>query len=69
MNTPHYIGHLAVAFAELRALAAGDPDPLPDPDRYGGVRRNAFAEMLDEVCPDVSALYQRRQRAVADDIS
>jgi prevent-host-death family protein len=39
---------LADDFAELRALAAGDPDPLPDPDRRGPGRPNAFLEMLEE---------------------
>lgn len=35
-------------FAELRALAAGDEDPLPDPDRSANGRVNAFLEMLEE---------------------
>jgi prevent-host-death family protein len=43
---------LGEAFAELRRLAAGHPDPLPDPDRFASMRPNAFAEMLDEEYPD-----------------
>lgn len=39
------------AFAELRRLAAGDPDPLPEPDRFAAMRPNAFAEMLKEENP------------------
>ena len=39
---------LAEDFDELRALAAGDPDPLPDPNRWGSGRPNAFLEMLEE---------------------
>jgi len=35
-------------FAELRALAAGDEDPLPDPDRAGNGRVNAFVALLEE---------------------
>jgi len=35
-------------FAELRGLAAGDEDPLPDPDRFSNSRTNAFVEMLEE---------------------
>ena len=46
---------LADDFAELRALAAGDPDPLPDPDRRGSGRPNSLLEMLEEEEPtDVS---------------
>ncbi|MFM8332102.1 MAG: type II toxin-antitoxin system prevent-host-death family antitoxin [Candidatus Methylumidiphilus sp.] len=33
-------------FAELRALADGDDNPLPDPERSG--RSNAFVEMLEQ---------------------
>lgn len=36
-------------FAELREIAAGDPDPIPTVPRTS--RPNAFAEMLDEL-PD-----------------
>lgn len=43
---------LGEAFAELRRLAAGHPDPLPDPDRFAAMRPNAFAEMLDEEYPE-----------------
>lgn len=39
---------LADEFAELRALANGDEDPLPDPDRIGNERVNAFVEMLEQ---------------------
>lgn len=39
-------------FAELRRLAAGDPDPLPEPDRFAAMRPNAFADMLDEEYPE-----------------
>jgi prevent-host-death family protein len=35
---------LADDFDELRALAADDPDPLPDPDRRRAGRDNAFLE-------------------------
>ncbi len=35
------------AFAELRALAAGDENPLPVPERRD--RPNAFLEVLDEL--------------------
>lgn len=40
---------LGEAFAELRALAAGDENPLPVPERRD--RPNAFLEILDEL-PD-----------------
>lgn len=46
---------LGEAFAELRRLAASDPDPLPDPDRFAAMRPNAFAEMLDEEYPKNAA--------------
>ena len=39
---------LGEEFAELRRLAAGEPDPLPEPDRFAAMRPNAFADMLDE---------------------
>jgi len=39
------------AFAELRRLAAGAPDPLPEPDRFAAMRPNAFADMLKEENP------------------
>lgn len=35
---------LADEFADLRTLAAGDPDPLPDPDRTYSERPNTFLE-------------------------
>lgn len=38
---------LGEAFAELRALAAGDENPLPVPERRD--RPNAFIEILDEL--------------------
>lgn len=38
------------AFAELRRLADGNPDPIPDPDR-STMRPNAFVEMLEEEYP------------------
>jgi prevent-host-death family protein len=38
---------LGEAFAELRALAAGDENPLPVPERRD--RPNAFLEVLDEL--------------------
>jgi prevent-host-death family protein len=38
-------------FTALRRLAAGHPDPLPDPDRQGSMRANAFAVMLDKEYP------------------
>jgi prevent-host-death family protein len=37
---------LADDFADLRKLAAGDPEPLPDPDRFGSARVDAFMEIL-----------------------
>ncbi len=40
---------LGEEFAELRRIAAGDPDPLPMVPRH--TRPNAFIEMLDEL-PD-----------------
>ncbi|MFO1420456.1 MAG: type II toxin-antitoxin system Phd/YefM family antitoxin [Candidatus Competibacteraceae bacterium] len=40
---------LGEAFAELRALAAGDENPLPIPERRD--RPNAFLKVLDEL-PD-----------------
>lgn len=43
---------LSEEFAELRRLAAGHPDPLPDPDRFAVMRPNAFADMLDEEYPE-----------------
>jgi prevent-host-death family protein len=39
------------AFAELRRIAAGDPDPIPEPDRFAAMRPNAFVEMLEEEYP------------------
>lgn len=42
---------LGEAFAELRQLAAGDPDPLPEPDRFAAMRPNAFDQALDQECP------------------
>ncbi len=35
-------------FAILRALAGGDEDPIPEPDRFAAMRPNAFDEMLEE---------------------
>lgn len=46
---------LGEEFADLRRLAAGHPDPLPDPDRFAAMRANAFAEMLDEEYPGNAA--------------
>lgn len=40
---------LGEEFAELRRIAAGDPDPLPMMPRH--TRPNAFIEILDEL-PD-----------------
>ncbi|MBI4741302.1 MAG: type II toxin-antitoxin system Phd/YefM family antitoxin [Betaproteobacteria bacterium] len=42
---------LGEAFAELRRLAAGAPDPLPDPDRFAAMRPNAFVDRLEEEYP------------------
>ncbi len=42
---------IAEEFAELRRLAAGDPDPIPDFDRFAAMRPNAFVEMLEEEYP------------------
>lgn len=42
---------LGEEFAELRRLAAGAPDPIPDPDRFAAMRPNAFVEMLEEEYP------------------
>ena len=42
---------LAEEFAELRRLAAGHPDPIPEPDRFAAMRTNAFVEMLEEEYP------------------
>ena len=39
------------AFAELRRIAAGDPDPIPEFDRFAAMRPNAFVEMLEEEYP------------------
>jgi prevent-host-death family protein len=38
-------------FAELRRIAAGHPDPIPEPDRFAAMRPNAFVEMLEEEYP------------------
>lgn len=46
---------LLEAFAQLRALANGDPDPLPEPDRQASERPNALLEMLEEESPKVPA--------------
>ncbi len=46
---------LGDAFAELRQLAAVDPDPLPEPDRFAAMRPNAFADMLNEDYPQHAA--------------
>jgi len=46
---------LVEVFAQMRALAKDDPDPLPDPQRLEGGRANAFLEMLAEEYPDQSA--------------
>ncbi len=42
---------IAEEFAELRRLAAGHPDPIPEPDRLAAMRPNAFVEMLEEEYP------------------
>jgi prevent-host-death family protein len=39
---------LADEFAELRALAAGDDDPLPDMDRHAVGRPDPFADTVDQ---------------------
>ena len=39
---------LAEEFDRLRELAAGDPDPLPEPDRLAVMRPNAFASAFAE---------------------
>ena len=46
---------LVEVFAHMRALANGDPDPLPEPHRLEGGRANAFLEMLAEEYPDKNA--------------
>jgi len=46
---------LVEAFAQMRALASGDPDPLPEPRRLEGGRPNAFLEMLAEEYPEVDS--------------
>ena len=46
---------LVDAFAQMRALAQGDPDPLPDPLREDSGRANAFLDMLAEEYPDQGA--------------
>lgn len=48
MRRPRTLGE---EFAELRRLAAGAPDPIPDPDRFAAMRPNAFVEMLEEEYP------------------
>ncbi len=39
---------LIEAFDAMRALANGDPDPLPEPNRHGEGRPNALLEVLAE---------------------
>jgi prevent-host-death family protein len=39
---------LAEEFAELRALALGDDDPLPDVDRHAMGRPDVFADCAEE---------------------
>ncbi len=39
---------LVEVFDAMRSLANGDPDPLPEPNRYGEGRPNAFLEVLAE---------------------
>lgn len=43
------------AFADLRRLADGAPDPIPDPDRFASMRANPFDSMPEEApeetCP------------------
>ena len=46
---------LIEAFAHMRALANGDPDPLPEPCRLEGGRPNAFLEMLAEEFPEAGS--------------
>jgi prevent-host-death family protein len=46
---------LVDAFAHMRELANGDPDPLPDPHRLEGGRANAFLEMLAEEYPEADS--------------
>jgi prevent-host-death family protein len=46
---------LIEAFAHMRALANGDPDPLPEPCRQKGERPNAFLEMLAEEYPEAGS--------------
>ena len=43
------------AFAHMRALANGEPDPLQEPCRHEGGRPNAFVEMLAEEYPEAGA--------------
>lgn len=46
---------MAWEFAQLRRLAAGDAEPLPEPDRFAAMRPNAFDDMLSEEYPDADA--------------